>query len=138
MTEAQRVVLALSGGVDSAVAAALLKDAGHAVHALFMRNWDEDEDGYCTAAADLQDARRVCESLDLPLPTREAERKQHRVLRDQEGAETDIGAFLAKELPQFVAKMEIEHGLLGFRSGPAPPRACSAHCLRLPVCRSSA
>jgi len=69
MTEAQRVVLALSGGVDSAVAAALLKDAGHDVHALFMRNWDEDEDGYCTAAADLQDARRVCESLDLPLHT---------------------------------------------------------------------
>ena len=59
----QRVVLALSGGVDSAVAAALLKDAGHDVHALFMRNWDEDEDGYCTAAADLQDARRVCESI---------------------------------------------------------------------------
>jgi tRNA-uridine 2-sulfurtransferase len=69
MTEAQRVVLALSGGVDSAVAAALLKDAGHDVHALFMRNWDEDEHGYCTAAADLQDARRVCESLDLPLHT---------------------------------------------------------------------
>jgi len=58
-------VLALSGGVDSAVAAALLKDAGHDVHALFMRNWDEDDDGYCTAAADLQDARRVCEALDL-------------------------------------------------------------------------
>jgi tRNA-specific 2-thiouridylase len=69
MTEAQRVVIALSGGVDSAVAAALLKDAGHDVHALFMRNWDQDEDGYCTAAADLQDARRVCESLDLPLHT---------------------------------------------------------------------
>jgi tRNA-specific 2-thiouridylase len=69
MTEAHRVVLALSGGVDSAVAAALLKDAGHDVHALFMRNWDEDEDGYCTAAADLQDARRVCDALDLPLHT---------------------------------------------------------------------
>ena len=69
MTEAQRVVLALSGGVDSAVAAALLKDAGHDVHALFMRNWDQDEDGYCTAAADLQDARAVCEALELPLHT---------------------------------------------------------------------
>jgi tRNA-specific 2-thiouridylase len=69
MTQSHRVVLALSGGVDSAVAAALLKEAGHDVHALFMRNWDEDEDGYCTAAADLQDARRVCEALDLPLHT---------------------------------------------------------------------
>jgi tRNA-specific 2-thiouridylase len=69
MTEAQRVVLALSGGVDSAVAATLLKEAGHDVHPLFMRNWDEDEDGYCTAAADLQDARRICDALDLPLHT---------------------------------------------------------------------
>ena len=64
-----RIVLALSGGVDSAVSALLLAQAGHDVHALFMRNWDEDEDGYCTAAADLQDARRVCEALDLPLHT---------------------------------------------------------------------
>ncbi len=63
----QRVVLALSGGVDSAVAAVLLKQAGHDVQALFMRNWDDDEDAYCTAAADLQDARKVCDDLELPL-----------------------------------------------------------------------
>ena len=69
MSGAQRVVLGISGGVDSAVAAALLKDAGYDVHALFMRNWDEDEDGYCTAAADLQDARKVCEELAIPLHT---------------------------------------------------------------------
>jgi len=62
-----RVVLALSGGVDSAVCAVLLQRAGYDVHALFMRNWDEDEDGYCTAAADLQDARRVCDDLGIPL-----------------------------------------------------------------------
>jgi len=69
MSRAVRVVLALSGGVDSAVAAVLLRDQGYDVHALFMRNWDEDEDGYCTAAADLQDARRVCDELDIPLHT---------------------------------------------------------------------
>ncbi len=63
---ADRVVVGISGGVDSAVAAALLVREGREVHALFMRNWDDD-DGYCTAAADLQDARRVCEDLGIPL-----------------------------------------------------------------------
>ncbi len=62
----KRVILGLSGGVDSAVAALLLKDDGYDVHALHMTNW-EDDDGYCTAADDLQDARRVCEQLDIPL-----------------------------------------------------------------------
>jgi tRNA-specific 2-thiouridylase len=62
-----RVIVALSGGVDSAVAALLMRDAGHDVEALFMSNWVEDEDGYCTSAADWQDARRVCAELGIPL-----------------------------------------------------------------------
>jgi len=62
----KRVILGLSGGVDSAVAALLLKDDGYDVHALHMTNW-EDNDGYCTAAADLQDARHVCEQMGIPL-----------------------------------------------------------------------
>lgn len=62
----KRVILGLSGGVDSAVAALILKEAGADVHALHMTNWDDD-DGYCTAAEDLQDARRVCEQLNIPL-----------------------------------------------------------------------
>ncbi len=62
----KRVVLGLSGGVDSAVAAILLQQAGAEVHALHMTNW-EDDDGYCTAADDLQDARGVCEQLQIPL-----------------------------------------------------------------------
>ena len=62
----RKVILGLSGGVDSAVAALLLKQQGADVQALHMSNW-EDDDGYCTAAADLQDARRVCEQLDIPL-----------------------------------------------------------------------
>ena len=60
------VVLGLSGGVDSAVAAILLQRAGAQVQALHMTNW-EDDDGYCTAAEDLQDARRICEQLGIPL-----------------------------------------------------------------------
>ena len=62
----KRVILGLSGGVDSAVAAILLQQAGAEVHALHMTNW-EDDDGYCTAADDLQDARIVCEQLGIPL-----------------------------------------------------------------------
>ncbi len=62
----KRVILGLSGGVDSAVSALLLKQAGADVHALHMTNW-EDDDGYCTAADDLQDARRVCDQLGIPL-----------------------------------------------------------------------
>src|SRR5258708_27504941 len=56
------VIVGMSGGVDSAVAALLLRDAGFAVQGLFMSNW-EDDDGYCTTAADFQDARRVCDVL---------------------------------------------------------------------------
>ncbi len=57
----------MSGGVDSAVAAMLLRDAGYAVQGLFMSNWEEDDDAYCTTAADFQDARRVCEKLGIAL-----------------------------------------------------------------------
>ena len=62
----RKVILGLSGGVDSAVAAVRLQDAGAVVEALHMTNW-EDDAGYCTAAEDLQDARRVCDQLGIPL-----------------------------------------------------------------------
>lgn len=61
------VIVALSGGVDSAVAALLLKEQGHDVQGLFMKNWTEDEDGYCTAAQDFQDALQVARRLQIPL-----------------------------------------------------------------------
>jgi tRNA-specific 2-thiouridylase len=61
------VIVGMSGGVDSAVAALLLQRAGYAVQGLYMSNWDDDGDGYCTAAADFQDARRVCEILGITL-----------------------------------------------------------------------
>jgi tRNA-uridine 2-sulfurtransferase len=61
------VIVGVSGGVDSAVAALLLKEAGHAVEGLFMSNWEDDEDAYCTTASDWQDARRICDTLKIPL-----------------------------------------------------------------------
>jgi tRNA-specific 2-thiouridylase len=62
-----KVIVALSGGVDSAVTALLLRRAGHEVEGLFMHNWEEDEQGYCTSAEDFQDARRVAAELGIPL-----------------------------------------------------------------------
>src|SRR5215475_14314106 len=62
-----RVMVGLSGGVDSAVAALLLKDAGWNVQGLFLSNWEEDDDSYCTAAQDFQDARAIAGELGIVL-----------------------------------------------------------------------
>jgi tRNA-specific 2-thiouridylase len=60
----------MSGGVDSSVAALLLKEQGYRVEGLFMKNWEEDDGSeYCTAIADLADARMVCDKLGLKLHT---------------------------------------------------------------------
>jgi len=61
------IIVGMSGGVDSAVAALLLRDAGYAVQGLFMSNWEDDDDSYCTTATDFQDARRVCDTLNMAL-----------------------------------------------------------------------
>ena len=61
------VVVGMSGGVDSSVAALLLKQQGYNVIGLFMKNWEEDdENGACTAETDYSDVRRVCSILDIP------------------------------------------------------------------------
>ena len=65
-----RIVTGLSGGVDSAVAALLLKQQGHDVSAVFMKNWDEDDEAdYCPAEKDLEDARAIAGRLDIELHT---------------------------------------------------------------------
>ena len=65
-----KVIIGLSGGVDSSVSAMLLKQQGYTVEGLFMKNWEEDDTEYfCAAAEDVQDAKRVCDDLDIPLHT---------------------------------------------------------------------
>lgn len=60
----------MSGGVDSSVAALVLKEAGCEVIGVFMKNWDErDENGVCTADADYDDVRRVCDQIGIPYYT---------------------------------------------------------------------
>ncbi|MFA6859917.1 MAG: tRNA 2-thiouridine(34) synthase MnmA [Clostridia bacterium] len=61
------VVCGMSGGVDSSVAALLLKEQGYNVIGLFMINWNEtDENGCCTSQQDYEDVKRVCASIGIP------------------------------------------------------------------------
>jgi len=70
---AKTVVVGMSGGVDSSVAALLLKQQGYNVIGLFMNNWEEtDECGACTSEEDYSDVRRVCNKIGIPyFPVRE-------------------------------------------------------------------
>ena len=64
----QRVIVGLSGGVDSSVAAFLLKRQGYDVVGLFMKNWeDDDTDTYCSSRQDFLDAISVADVLDIPI-----------------------------------------------------------------------
>ncbi|RAN81427.1 tRNA 2-thiouridine(34) synthase MnmA [Bacillus sp. SRB_336] len=66
-----KVMLGISGGVDSSVAALLLQQAGHQVEGLFMQNWEEDDrSGPCTTDADRKDAVAVCGRLGIPFHAR--------------------------------------------------------------------
>src|SRR5205809_772676 len=63
-----RVVVGLSGGVDSAVTAHLLKAAGHEVVAIFMKNWEDDDDSeYCSSNEDFVDAAAVADVLGIEI-----------------------------------------------------------------------
>lgn len=67
---AKKVIVGMSGGVDSSVSAWLLQQQGYQVEGLFMKNWEEDDgEEYCTAAADLADAQAVCDKLGIELHT---------------------------------------------------------------------
>jgi tRNA-specific 2-thiouridylase len=100
------VIVGMSGGVDSAVAALLLRDAGFSVQGLFMSNWDDD--GYCTTAADFQDARRVCEILGIAL---------HRVSFAEQYRERVFSLFLREYAagrtpnPDVLCNREIKFGI---------------------------
>jgi tRNA-uridine 2-sulfurtransferase len=107
MPRKPRVIVALSGGVDSAVAALLLRDAGHDVQCLHMTNWEDD--GYCDNARDFQDARRVCQQLGLPL---------HRVNFAREYRDQVFASFLDEHRrgrtpnPDVLCNREIKFGVM--------------------------
>jgi tRNA-uridine 2-sulfurtransferase len=103
-----RVIVGLSGGVDSAVAALLLQESGWTVEGLFMSNWEEDDDGYCTAARDFQDARAVAAELGIPL---------HRASFAREYRERVFAQFLSEHRagrtpnPDVLCNREIKFGV---------------------------
>lgn len=69
-TSATKVIVGMSGGVDSSVSALLLQQQGYQVEGLFMKNWEEDDnDEYCAAAEDLKDAQAVADKLGIKLHT---------------------------------------------------------------------
>ncbi len=66
----KKIIVGMSGGVDSSVTALLLLEQGHQVTGLFMKNWEEDDGTeHCTAMEDLADAQQVCDKLGIELKT---------------------------------------------------------------------
>ena len=128
--DATRVVVALSGGVDSAVAALLLCEQGHEVHGLFMSNWDESADDiWCTAAQDFQDARAVAERLGIAL---------HRVSFAAEYRSRVFETFLAEHRagrtpnPDVLCNREIKFGVaLAYARRLGATRLATGHYARL-------
>jgi tRNA-specific 2-thiouridylase len=125
----ERIIVGLSGGVDSAVAALLLTEAGCEVHGLFMSNWDEDDDGYCTAAQDFQDARAVATELGIPL---------HRVSFAREYRERVFAHFLREHSagrtpnPDVLCNREIKFGVaLEWAQRLGATRLATGHYARL-------
>ncbi|MGI9331257.1 MAG: tRNA 2-thiouridine(34) synthase MnmA [Gammaproteobacteria bacterium] len=128
VTRAEKIMVALSGGVDSAVTALLLKQQGYAVEALHMTNWEDDE-AYCTAARDFQDARAVCQELDIPL---------HRVNFSQAYREQVFADFLREYAagrtpnPDVLCNREIKFGLfLDYAQRLGASRMATGHYARV-------
>ncbi len=64
----KHIIVGMSGGVDSSVAALLLKEQGHHVQGMFMKNWEQDDtDSFCPASIDMADAQAVCDKIGIEL-----------------------------------------------------------------------
>ncbi len=126
---AETVIVGMSGGVDSAVAALLLQQAGFSVQGLYMSNWEGDDDAYCTAAEDFQDARAACETLGIAL---------HRVSFSAEYRERVFARFLREYSagrtpnPDVLCNREIKFGVcLDYMQRLGADRIATGHYARL-------
>jgi tRNA-uridine 2-sulfurtransferase len=104
------VFVAMSGGVDSSVAAALLKKQGFKVIGVFMKNWSETIDGitYCTSESDFADMRAVCQHLKIPFYTFNFEEEYKKRVLDYFFAEYKAGR---TPNPDIMCNKEIKFGL---------------------------
>ncbi|MEX0621952.1 MAG: tRNA 2-thiouridine(34) synthase MnmA [Candidatus Woykebacteria bacterium] len=105
-TSKKRVLVALSGGVDSSVAAALLKKAGYAVEGAYMRCWSEGP--YCSAEVDQADAAKVAATLEIPFHVFDFERKYRDTVIDYFYKEYEAGR---TPNPDVMCNKEIKFGL---------------------------
>ena len=130
MNRRGRVIVGLSGGVDSAVAALRLLEEGHAVEGLFMKNWDEDDAaGHCPAAEDLADAEAVARRLGIRL---------HRISFSTEYWDRVFTYFLAEYRagrtpnPDVMCNKEIKfHAFLDYALGLGADFIATGHYARL-------
>jgi tRNA-specific 2-thiouridylase len=106
--ERKRIVVGMSGGVDSSVTALLLKEQGHEVIGIFMKNWDDtDEFGVCTAEQDAEDVRRVCDHIGIPSYTINFEEQYYKRVFETFLREMELGR---TPNPDVMCNREIKFG----------------------------
>ena len=110
MSKKPTVFVAMSGGVDSSTAAAILKKQGYDVVGVFMKNWDEKVDGasFCKTEEDFRDMRSVCQHLDIPHYTFNFEKEYRKLVLEYFFAEYKAGR---TPNPDVMCNKEIKFGL---------------------------
>lgn len=112
MNSEEKIIVGVSGGVDSSVTALLLKQQGKNVEALFMKNWEEtDQHGACLWETDVEDAMHVCETLDIPINTVDLSRDYwdnvfHNFLQEYQNGRTPNPDILCNQEIKFKAFLD--------------------------------